>query len=205
MQKGARLPGKAVLVFARFASNFGMWETHGATPHPTCPDLLAGLHGLWAQAARPGRHPDADTLALDRLPRGMAEHCAVVDLRWGIRQARYTHVGGTLARLYGAPLAGRHLSAVYAGTVLVEVRAAYARLLDADGPLFTERTFRVFDAKLGYHRLLLPLSSPGWRVSHALLGLVPKGNVRSAIDWRTLEAELALADLVGEERHGTGP
>lgn len=199
------MPGKAVLVFARFAGNFGMWETHGAAPHPACPDLLVGLHGLWAARARPGRHPDVGTLALDRLPRGLADHCAVVDLRWGIPQARYTHVGTTLVKLYGAPLAGRHLSAAYSGTVLAEVRAAYARLLDIDGPLFTERTFRVFDAKLGYHRLLLPLSGEGHPVSHALLGLVPKGNVRSAIDWRTLEAELALADLVGEERQGTGP
>ncbi|QJE71837.1 hypothetical protein HHL28_00765 [Aerophototrophica crusticola] len=199
------MPGKAVLVFARFAGNFGMWETHGTTPHADCPAMLVGLHGLWAAKARPGRHADADALALDRLPRALADHCALVDLRWGIPQARYTHVGNTLVKLYGAPLAGRHLSAVYSGNVLAEVRGAYARLMEADGPLFTERTFRVFDAKLGYHRLLLPLSGEGRRVSHALLGLVPKGNVRSAIDWRTLEAELALADLVGEERHGTGP
>lgn len=183
------------LILTRLAAPFGMWETHALDPLPTTPDVMTGLREHWRECAGDQPFPHA----LDFTPvalRAMAGYLALVDLRPGVDQARYLWAGPDLVRLFGAPLTGRLLSQCYSGQTLREVRDAYHRMLDQGGPVFSDRRFRVFQEKLGYHRLLLPLLDERGAVGFAMLMLLPKGNLRSSLDWRLLEMELDLATAI---------
>lgn len=187
--------GMGTLILARMAAPFGMWETHSDVPAPDMPAAMTDLYAAWKQAAGPESHPRA----VDFVPRAlqsMAPNLALVDLRRGVEQGRYLWAGPNLAKLFGSSLTGRLLSQCYRGQALKDVKQAYQRLLSANAPVFSDRRFRVFSEKLGYHRLLLPLLDDHDRVGFAMLMLVPKGQLRAASDWRPLEIELELVEML---------
>lgn len=183
------------VILSRLAAPFGMWETHGLNPLDQTPDTMVELRDQWHECAG-GR---AIPRALDFTPvalRSLAGNLAVVDLRTGVDQARYLWAGPNLVQLFGSPLTGRLLSQCYSGQILREVRDAYHRMLLAASPVFSDRRFRVFREKLGYHRLLLPLLDDRGEIGFAMLMLLPKGGLRCATEWRVLEMELDLANAL---------
>lgn len=197
------------LIFTRMAAPFGMWETHSEQPLAETPEAMIALGAQWRDGCGQGRPIPK---ALDFTPvalRGMAGNMALVDLRRGVDQARYLWAGPNLVSLFGEGLTGKLLSQCYSGQILREVRDAYRRMLAARGPIYSDRRFRVFRQKLGYHRLLLPLLDEKGEIGFALLMLLPKGRLRSAVEWRVLELELdltraLLADANGANPYGSG-
>lgn len=185
------------LIFTRLATPFGMWETHSDQPQPQTPDAMVALGRAWQERTTPDQPIPR---ALDFTPvalRGAAGHLALVDLRQGVGQGRYLWAGSHLVTLFGGPLTGKLLSQCYSGPILQDVRDAYQRMVTARGPIFSDRRFRVFREKLGYHRLLLPLLDEKGEIGFALLMLMPKGQLRAAVDWRVLELELDLVRTLG--------
>ncbi len=184
-----------MLIFSRLAAPFGMWETHAGEPLQDTPDMMAELRDAWRECAAGPAIPRA----LDFTPvalRSIANNLALVDLRLGVEQARYLWAGQGLVKLFGSPLTGKLLSQCYSGKTLAEVRDAYRRMLELGGPVFSDRRFRVFTEKLGYHRLMLPLLDDTGEVGFAMLMILPKGNLRTASDWRCLEMELDLVEAL---------
>lgn len=184
-----------MLIFSRLAAPFGMWETHAGEPLQDTPDLMVELRDQWRECAAGPAIPRA----LDFTPvalRSIANNLALVDLRLGVEQARYLWAGQGLVKLFGSPLTGKLLSQCYKGQTLAEVRDAYRRMLELGGPVFSDRRFRVFTEKLGYHRLMLPLLDDTGEVGFAMLMILPKGNLRSSMDWRCLEMELDLVEAL---------
>lgn len=183
---------KGNLIFTRLAAPFGMWETHSGQPFAQTPDAMVALSAAWQHGATADKPIPR---ALDFTPvalRGAASSLALVDLRQGLAPARYLWAGSHLVSLFGGPLIGKRLNECYGGQTLREVREAYQRMIDARGPVFSDRRFRVFRKKLGDHRLLLPLLDERGEIGLALLMLIPKGQLRAAVDWRVLELELDL-------------
>ncbi|MFY8095013.1 MAG: PAS domain-containing protein [Niveispirillum sp.] len=183
------------VILTRLAAPFGMWETHAPDPLDHTPDEMVDLRDQWREC----RDGQAIPRALDFTPlalRRLAGNLAVVDLRLGVDQARYLWAGPNLVQLFGGPLTGRLLSQCYSGQILQEVRDAYRRMLTMSGPVFSDRRFRVFSEKLGYHRLLLPLLDDRGEIGFAMLMLLPRGGLRSAVEWRGLEMELDLANAL---------
>ncbi|WP_165771945.1 PAS domain-containing protein [Niveispirillum lacus] len=159
------------------------------------PDMMVTLCDHWRSCSSGSEIPQA----MDFTPvalRNMAGNLALVDLRLGVDHARYLWAGPKLVELFGSPLTGRLLSHCYSGQTLKEVREAYRRMLSVAGPVFSDRRFRVFRKKLGYHRLLLPLLDDRHEIGFAMLMLLPKGELRSAAEWRVLEMELDLAQAL---------
>lgn len=189
-----------MLIFSRLAAPFGMWETHAVEPFQDTPDIMVDLRDQWQECASSPKIPRA----LDFTPvalRSVAHNLALVDLRLGVEQARYLWAGQGLVKLFGAPLTGKLLSQCYSGPTLAEVRDAYRRMVELGGPVFSDRRFRVFTEKLGYHRLILPLLDDTGEIGFAMLMILPKGNLHSASDWRYLEMELDLVEVLrGTER-----
>lgn len=180
-----------LLIISRLAAPFGMWETHDIDPLADTPQTLVMLRDHWQEHSMKGVIPRA----LDFTPvalRQLAGHVALIDLRAGIDLARYLWAGPALVELFGATLTGRLLSQCYGGRTLTEVRDSYRRMLEMKSPVFSDRRFRVFSRKLGYHRLLLPLLDDNGKIGFAILALLPKGDLRSAQEWRPLELELEL-------------
>ncbi len=143
------------VILTRLAAPFGMWETHAPEPLDHTPDSMVELRDQWRECGGGKAVPRA----LDFTPvalRRLAGDLAPVDLRPGVDQARYLWAGPNLVQLFGSPLTGRLLSQCYSGQTLREVRDAYRRMLSMGGPVFSDRRFRIFSEKLGYHRLLLP-------------------------------------------------
>lgn len=197
------------LIFTRLAAPFGMWETHSDQPLAETPDAMVALAAQWRDCS--GQDQPIPK-ALDFTPvalRGMAGNMALVDLRRGVEPARYLWAGANLVTLFGEPLTSKLLCQCYSGQTLREVRDAYRRMLAARGPVFSDRRFRVFRQKLGYHRLLLPLLDEKGEIGFALLMLLPKGRLRASVEWRVLELELDLAralmtDIDGSLPYGSG-
>ena len=184
-----------MLIFSRLAAPFGMWETHAVEPLQDTPDIMVDLRDQWRECTDGPAIPRA----LDFTPvalRSVAHNLALVDLRLGVEQARYLWAGQGLVKLFGAPLTGKLLSQCYSGPTLTEVRDAYRRLLELGCPVFSDRRFRVFTEKLGYHRVMLPLLDDTGEIGFAMLMILPKGNLHSASDWRYLEMELDLVEAL---------
>ncbi|MFV3076064.1 PAS domain-containing protein [Niveispirillum fermenti] len=196
--RGGKAERMGTLILARLAAPFGMWETHAPHPLPDTPDSMAAFHLDWQQCRGSQAFPTALGFTPQAL-QGPAGNLALVDLRRGVEQARYLWAGPNLVKLYGASLTGRLLSQCYRGQALADVRAAYQRMLDQQGPVFSDRRFRIFGEKLGYHRLLLPLLDERGKVGFAMLLLLPKGNLKSSVDWRPYEIELELAEALRSE------
>ncbi len=189
-----------MLIISRLAAPFGMWETHAGEPLQDTPDMMVELRDQWRECATGTSIPRALDFAPVAL-RSIANNLALVDLRLGVDQARYLWAGQGLVKLFGAPLTGKLLSQCYNGSTLAEVREAYRRMLHLGRPVFSDRRFRVFKEKLGYHRLMLPLLDDTGKIGFAMLLILPKGNLRAASDWRCLEMELDLiAALRSTER-----
>lgn len=197
-RKGGKAKRMGTLILARLAAPFGMWETHAPQPLPDTPDSMVALHLDWQQSRGDQAFPTLPVFTSQAL-KGPAGHLALVDLRRGVDQARYLWAGPNLVKLYGASLTGRLLSQCYRGQALLDVRDAYRRMLDQQGPVFSDRRFRIFGEKLGYHRLLLPLLDEREKVGFAMLMLLPKGNLKSSVDWRPYEIELELAEALRPE------
>lgn len=183
------------VILTRLAAPFGMWETHAPEPLDHTPDTMVELRDQWREC----RGGQGIPRALDFTPvalRSLAGNLAVIDLRQGVDHARYLWAGPNLVQLFGSPLTGRFLSQCYSGQTLQEVRDAYHRMLAMAGPVFSDRRFRVFSERLGYHRLLLPLLDDHGEIGFAMLMLLPKSGLRFAADWRVLEMELDLANAL---------
>lgn len=189
------------LILARLAAPFGMWETHSTLPQDETPSPLCRLHAVWRANAKDGTHPIVTAFLPDLLQVLPSGHLALVDLRRGVERARYVWAGTALVRLFGSALAGRLLSECYSGQVLLEVYDAYRRMQAENGPVFSHRRFRVFEEKLGYHRLLLPLADESGRPGYAMLMIIPKAGLKEAADWRPLEVEVELINLF--RQHGS--
>jgi hypothetical protein len=187
------------LVMARLAAPFGMWERHAVEPDEETPQSIRDLYEQWTLCAKvSGRHPKALTfvpIALKHQP----SHLALVDLRRGMSQAKYLWAGPGLTRLFGSALTGKSLAQCYHGQTLRDVEAAYERLLNDDKPLFTSRQFRVFNEKLGYDRLILPLMDEFENVGYGMLMIAPKSGIVAASDWRPIAIEVELMSILEQE------
>ncbi|SMF16421.1 PAS domain-containing protein [Tistlia consotensis] len=147
---------------------------------------LARLRDDWetwrGSAALPQRsalNPLALTYCLPNL--------ALVDIEREPFRPRYRLVGTRLVDLWGRELRGRYVDEVYRFPVRSEVLAAYRKVVTTGEPLYNERLFNLGFRRLGYQRLMLPLTAGGDSVDQVVLAIYPSDRrIRVRADWKDL-------------------
>ena len=156
---------------------------------PAMPDELARLLAVWrtamagrAMPAKTDIHPDQIAFCLGNL--------ALAEVERDTFRMRYRLVGKRLVTLFGRELVGRYVDEMYPGPFRREIMSHYRLVVDSRRPLFTQREFDLVVKRLGYHRLMLPLS---WRRPDAaeiiMVAIYPlEAGTREASDWRNMRA-----------------
>jgi hypothetical protein len=99
---------------------------------------------------------------------------------------RYRVVGRALETLYGGSLAGRCVDELYTASYAARVLAVYRRVVERAAPYYDAPAFFLPALNLGYHRLLLPLTSDGAAVDHVMAAIYPADSrLRRAWQWRS--------------------
>ncbi len=147
---------------------------------------LARLHDYWLsrkiENRRWPRLVDIDPVEI----RYCLGFVALADIEEPFR-VRYRLVGTKLDALYGADLTGRYIDQLYTPLFRKRVLAVYQKVVDSGEPLYDAPYFGFFRFKLGYHRLLLPLSTTGERVDVVMAGIYPTDTeIETAADWRSV-------------------
>jgi len=149
-------------------------------------DALRDLYRAWAALPRPTGLPakaDLDPVAI----RSCLGNVALAEVELPFR-VRYRLVGTGLVRLWGRELTNRYVDEVYPGDIARELLADYARVVGARQPLYTERVFNLVVRRLGYYRLMLPMTWKGLAADIVMLGIFPTSpEIVAADHWRELE------------------
>lgn len=146
---------------------------------------LAALYSYWrlkAETHELPRRRDIDPIDL----RSCLGHLALVEVERPFR-LRYRLFGTKLAALYGADLTGCYLDQLFTPRLRAQVVARYRHVVETARPHYEQPSFRFFRRTLGYHRLLLPLTSDGSGVDLVLTGLYPSDpEIENAYQWRSI-------------------
>ena len=167
---------------------------------------LRRVYRAWAALPRPAGIPakaDLDPTAI----RGPLSHVALAEIETPFR-VRYRLVGTGLVRLWGREVTNRYVDEVYPGSLARELMVDYRRVVETRQPLYTERIFNLLVKKLGYYRLMLPMTWKGSGADIVMLGIFPlDADFVAAEQWRELdEAQAYLASFpiepLGKGEHG---
>lgn len=146
---------------------------------------LRELHSYWLKKKADQRWPRR--VAIDPVDLGFClGYLALAEIETPFR-VRYRLVGTKLCELYGADPTGFYIDQLYTPGFRSHVLAAYRNTVEQGTPFYDEPFFGVFRFRLGYYRLLLPLSTDGERVDRVLSGIYPADRrITRAEDWRSL-------------------
>lgn len=155
-----------------------------ASPPRIAHDRLQRLHAYWAGLPVAGcgvpLRAAFDPIAV---PYCLA-NLGVAEIETPFR-VRYRLAGSALEDLYGGPLAGRYVDALYTPALRARVLEGYRRVTAGAAPVYDApmRLLRSFG--LGFLRLMLPLSEDGDAVDRVLVAIYPcDSRLRHAWQWR---------------------
>ena len=175
-------------------------------PLPDVPAHLAELLARWRRARNGAALPAKS--AFD--PASMVfclGHVALAEVEHEPFRLRYRLVGTRLVSLYGREITGRYIDELYAPRLRREVMNHYRLVVDTQRPLYSVKCFDFLVKRLGYYRLMLPLSwrCPG-RVDIVLVAIYPLDPaLRRAAEWRSLDEVKAYLAAFPEENFSPGP
>lgn len=189
-----------------FGTTHNLVHPDHAADLPDAPDDLTRLLALW-RAARRGRALPAKT---DLAPADMVfclGHLALTEVEHEPFRIRYRLVGTRLVALYGREITGRYVDELYTLLLRREVMSHYRLVVEARRPLYSVKCFDFMVKRLGYYRLMLPLS---WqdpdRVDIVLVAIYPlDATLRRADEWRTLDEVKAYLAAFPEENFDADP
>ena len=99
---------------------------------------------------------------------------------------QYNAIGTKLKEIYGKDISNKYIDDVFSKNIVDELDTVYHISGQQNLPLYNRRQFRnLLMRKVGYDRLLLPLSKSEKFVDHVALMIIPIGDkIRKAEDWR---------------------
>lgn len=136
------------------------------------PPMLAALHAWWERKRREEeRLPRRGDVNPAEIPR-LLPHIALLDILRDPLDYRYRLIGTRLVEMMGGERTGKRMREVMNPPAIEGTVMLMTRLIETREPLaFSGRLFWLQKEYLGFHALVLPLSSGGEEIDMALMGL----------------------------------